>query len=245
MYILSPLLKKLVDSLNRSLAGYMLILWLIFSSVLPTIAVFVPENYKSFFTLNNDFNLNFIGGYLGYFLLGYYLFKLDKKLSKKLLIIIIVIDTAIISLGTWYFTLKLGTYPEHFLSYPKIFMLVLSASVFLLVKELLSDKHLHGPVLSIINFLASISFGVYLLHNLIVDFISNIINLWPASSLFNLVLCYFIVLIASFLCIIVLASFKPTCFIFTGLTYDAACKTCNIQFLIRSTVKKLDTARNK
>jgi len=234
LYILSPILKKLVDSMTKNIVIYMFALWLLFSSVIPTVATFVPDRYRPLVTLNQEYNLNFIGGYLGYFILGYYLFKMTKRISKKFLALIIVLDVILISVGTWYMTMKLGPYPEHFLSYPKVFMLILSVSVFLLVKELLMDKTIPNIIINIISFFASISFGIYLVHNLFVDYISNFIPLWPADSLYDLLLCYVIVLLASIVCIVLLASCKLTCFIFAGLPYKTACRTCNIQFFLGS-----------
>ncbi|MGR5959309.1 acyltransferase [Bacillus cereus] len=59
LYILSPLLKKMVDALSKELIKYMLILWFIVSSLLPTIAVLVPNELKPIFTLYPNFDMNF------------------------------------------------------------------------------------------------------------------------------------------------------------------------------------------
>ena len=232
LYLLSPLLKKLVDVLSKDLAIYMIGLWVVFSSLLPTFQSLVPARYSTLFTLNVNYNLNFFSGYLGYFIIGYYLLKLQKKISKRVLAIVIAVDMTIICTGTWYKTIASGQYNETFKSYSRIFTLVLSIAVFLLVKELLREKQLGKRMFSIVSYLSAISFGVYLVHNLIIDFMGRV-GVFDASSMPKLVLMFLIALITSILCITVLTSIKPFSYIFTGVSYSSACKTCNIKFLFR------------
>ncbi len=237
LYILSPLLKKLVDSLTNQLVIYMMALWLFFSSLLPTAAALAPARFRPLLTLNASYNLNFMSGYIGYFLAGYFLMRLEKRFSVKLLSGIIILDTVLISLGTWYKTAQLGEYSEVFKSYSKIFTLVLSVSIFLLMKELLRGRSLTGRLKGVIGTMSALSFGVYLLHNLLVDLISRLVKLWPAASLTVLFLSYAVVLVLTTLCIVVLASIKPICFAFTGLTFKNACEACNLQFFFRKIFK--------
>ncbi len=233
LYLLSPLLKKLVDALSRDLVRYLLLLWVIFASFLPTLTALLPAPYQSLFAINPSYNLNFLNGYLGYFILGYYLFKNEKHYSKKLLAGIILLDTVIISLGTWLKTSQIGQYSEIFKSYTRIFTLILSVAIFLFVKELLRDRALSPRWSGIVNVLSAASFGIYLVHNLLVDLISRIIKLWPAQSLLVLFGGFLAVLIVSLGCMIVAASLKPFCFIFTGLTYKKACESMNLQYFFK------------
>lgn len=231
LYLLSPILKRLVDAMNESLGRYMFVLWIVFSSVLPTIASFLPVKYQTMFQLSPDFNMNFMNGYLGYFLIGYYLFIYDKKISKKLLTGVIIIDTAVISLGTWWKTVETDSYSEVFKTYPRLFILILSIAVFMYIKSLMEERHLPPLGSGILQVLSMTSFGIYLMHNLIVDFVSSFMtNLWPADSVFVLFFWYTVILLASLGLTIMLSSWKLTCFIFTGMSYKEACQTCNIQY---------------
>lgn len=83
LYILSPLLKRLVNTITKELAIYLLSLWVVFSSILPTIVMLAPQKFQSLFILNPAYNLNFMNGYLGYFIAGYYVFIYEKRVSKK------------------------------------------------------------------------------------------------------------------------------------------------------------------
>lgn len=49
----------MVDSLSSDLVKYMLILWFVTNSLLPTIAGFVPDKLKPIFTLYADFDMYF------------------------------------------------------------------------------------------------------------------------------------------------------------------------------------------
>ena len=98
LYLISPILKTLVDTMSSKLFKYCLVLWFVFSSVFPTLAALVPGTVRPLFVLSKEFSLNFINGYIGYFLLGYYLLNYNKKISIKLLSLIIVLDTAGISI---------------------------------------------------------------------------------------------------------------------------------------------------
>lgn len=233
LYLLSPILKKLVDAMTESLVKYIFVIWVVFSSVLPTAASFLPAKYQPMLRLNPEFNLNFMSGYLGYFLIGYYLFIYSRPVSKKLLVGIIAIDAAVISAGTWWKTTETGSYSEMFKSYSGLFVLILSIAVFLLAKEVMAEHQLPAPASWILQVLSLTSFGVYLVHNLGVHFVSAyIVNLWPASSISVLLLWYLAIVLASLACIILLASCRLTCFIFTGMPYKDACETCNIQYFL-------------
>jgi surface polysaccharide O-acyltransferase-like enzyme len=232
IYLLSPILKKLVDALTKNLALYMITIWLVFSSVLPTLVSLIPVKFQSLLVLNSSYDLNLMNGFLGYFLLGFFLFNYDKNISKRLLIAIIIIDTVLISLGTWWVTSQNGVYMELFKGYSRLFVLILSVAVFLLVKELLAGHRLSHKISAVVTVLSSLSFGVYLLHNIIVSLISNIVILSPANSFFVLFTCYIIILLVSVLIMILLASSKLTCFAFTGLNYKNAKQTCNIQYFL-------------
>lgn len=234
LYVLSPLIKKMLDALTRDLAKYLLLIWLLFSSVLPTVTAFLPQKYHSFLTLNPAYNLNFMGGYLGYFIAGYFLAAGRRRLSKKLLMGIIGVDILIISIGTWVKTSELNQYSEFYKGYSRLFTLVLSIALFLLVREFFRNRRLSGKASGIVSFLSQISFGVYLLHNLVVDFISRkIMGLWPAESIGALLMAYVVILLITIVIVVLLASFKFTCFAFTGVTYANACKSCNFQYLFR------------
>lgn len=239
LYILSPILKKLVDALSENLMGYLLTVWFCVSSLFPTLAALLPKPFQNLFIFHSQYHLNVMTGYVGYFILGYVLFKLDKPFSKGLLTAIIIVDTLLISVGTWFKTLEVGQYSEVFKSYSKVFTLILSVALFLLVKELFRKRPLSRGSSTLVNLLSSASFGVYLLHNLLVSFMSRWFKLWPSQSLLSLLGCFLTVLVLSLFCIITAASIKPLCYVFTGQSFRSASETMNFQFMFRKIKSKL------
>ena len=220
LYILSPFIKRLVDSLTRGGALYLVGLWAFFSVLLPTIAAFVPGPYSAIFILDPKYNLSIMAGYAGYFVLGYYLMKMQRPIAKKWLGLVILGDTAAMTLGTWWKTTDAGPYSEVFKTYIQLFTVVMSVALFLLFKEWLRERCLRPVFAAGVQVLAPLAFGVYLVHNLLVDLISRLTGWSPAGSIPILIAYYVVVLAASVAVAVVLSAVKPLCWIFTGQRYS-------------------------
>ncbi|WP_255294483.1 hypothetical protein [Bacillus cereus] len=82
-----------------------------------------------------------------------------------------------------------------------------------------------------IQVLSAFSFVVYLMHNLVVVYIGNKLNLWPAQSIVMLLAAFIIITVITMIAIIIFASMKITCYPLTGMSFSEASRTCNIQFL--------------
>lgn len=129
----------------------------------------LPVPYKNFFLLSNDWRL--VGGYLGYFLLGYALYKWQPKLSTSQLALISLALIALISAATWAVTMHTGVYDERFKGYTTFLMVLLSASLFLLCKSV--GEKLPSWLAWVAETLSPLTYGVYLIHNLIVLVITD------------------------------------------------------------------------
>jgi len=221
LYILSPFIKKLIDSLSRDLVVYLLAIWLFFSCLLPTVALFLPASYRPIVTLDPKYDLTFVAGYAGYFIVGYYLMQMKRVVSTRLVASVAGAAVVCITLGTWWKTNALGHYVEIFKTYTGIFVVVLSCALFLLVKEWLRRRRLGRVAGTVVGYLAPLAFGVYLVHNLLVDRLSRWIHWWPASSVQVVIASYVVVLAASIAVIFVLSRLKPLSYVFTGQVYGS------------------------
>jgi surface polysaccharide O-acyltransferase-like enzyme len=219
LYILSPLIKRLVDSLSREAAIYLMALWVFFSCILPTVASFAPQSLRPIFTLDSRYDLSVMAGYAGYFVAGYYLMRLRRPVPKKWLAAVIGVDLVAISLGTWGKTAQLGAYSELFKTYTHLFTVVMSCALFLLCKELARDRALGKVAATAVGMLTPIAFGVYLVHNLLVDLFSRLTDWSPAGSIPLMVAYYLVVLVASVALIAALAAIRPLCWVLTGQRY--------------------------
>jgi surface polysaccharide O-acyltransferase-like enzyme len=234
MYLISPMLKKMVDGLSDAHWNYMMALWVVLTLGLYTVRTFVPAEYELVFTEHWTLNLNMIGGYLGYFLLGAYLERWERLPSRKILVVIIAATLAVSVLGTRWDTYTKLMYLDRFTNYLTLFTFLLSAAIFLLAKSCLRGKEEKGKLLPL---LSGVSFAVYLLHPLAIGAGEKLWTLLfdtmgPATVLQQLGF-YAAITLVCILSAVILASIPGVCYLFTGQTYATACKSCNLQALFR------------
>lgn len=229
IYLLSPMLKKMTDGLTPNHWHYMMSLWIICTLGLYTVHSFVPEEWQLTFTAHWTLNLNVVGGYLGYFLLGAYLERLEKIPPKKILIAMIAVMIVISVVGTRWDTYAHAAYSDRFTNYMSLFTFVLSSSIFLLAKSCLRHKEETGKVLPL---LSGVSFCVYMIHPLVIELIGHIwsrtTGLTDPITIVQQLVLYSCIALTCIFGAVVLASIKPLCYLFTGQSFAQASKTCNL-----------------
>lgn len=234
MYLISPMLKKMADGLTDAHWNYMMALWVILTLGLYTIRTFVPAEYELVFTEHWTLNLNMIGGYLGYFLLGAYLERWERLPSRKVLVTVIAATLAVSVLGTRWDTYTKSMYLDRFTNYLTLFTFLLSAAIFLLCKSCLRGKEEKGRLLPL---LSGVSFAVYLIHPLAIKVGEKlwtlVLGTLGPSTVPQQLVFFSLVTLFCIAAAMVLASIPGVCYLFTGQTYAAACKSCNLQALLR------------
>ncbi len=170
MYLISPALKVFVDNAKEGTVKYILILWLIQLLSLTLGGILKEQNQLALANVNIINNIGFISGYLGYFLLGWYLFNNDVNISSRWLFVIAVGAVVFIAVGTVHITEYNGYYTETYKSYRSIFVAVLACAVFLILNRI---KKVPDKLLPVISMLSSVSYGVYLSHNVIIDLLNK------------------------------------------------------------------------
>lgn len=229
MYLLSPMLKMMTDHLTQAHWNYMMALWIICTLGLYTLRSFVPDAWVSVFSVHWTLNLDLIGGYLGYFLLGAYLERLKRIPSKKILAAAIVVMLAISILGTRWDTYSHMVYSDRFTNYLSLFTFLLSAAIFLFAKSCLRGKEKTGKLLPM---LSGVSFCVYLLHPLALgaakQLWSHFTGLATLASIGQQLFLYLCVALFCITASVILSSIKPLCYLFSGQTFSAACKSSNL-----------------
>ena len=106
IYLVSPLLKKMTDGLSEAHWNYLVGLWLIATIGMDTLCDLAPAGpWQSALTVHWTLNLDFVGGYLGYFLLGARLARLQKLPRRGTLWGVTAASFAVIAAGTfWLYT---------------------------------------------------------------------------------------------------------------------------------------------
>jgi surface polysaccharide O-acyltransferase-like enzyme len=155
LYLISPLISPWLEKASKREIEFVLLLWIV-TLLYPLISSYliVDETPKGI--------LNSFSGYAGYYLLGYYLRKYSPKANWTIQVLMIVVPVIICGI-----TLVKGNEVDFYRQfwYLSVFVVVMAAGWFLLLKDLSSGKR--AAALSSNGFLKTISnlcFGTYLIH---------------------------------------------------------------------------------
>lgn len=166
VYVAIPFLKKIVDG---GLTKYLLCLWLVFGIALTGVdrgALFGERFFfLDYYVMRFSFSMNFVG----YFVLGYYLYR-EAALSKKMRQLIYalgIIGYMGMVVGTYFLSLQRGGLHEFF--YDNLFILNVftSVAVFVLFRSTPPESFCrrNEPKMSrLITTCSDLSLGVYLIH---------------------------------------------------------------------------------
>ena len=233
MYLLAPLLKEMADGLTPVLWRYLLGLWFVLVLGLRTLRAFLPEGiWRTALTEHGSFNLIFVGGYLGYFLLGAALERMEHLPSRRTLWAAAGILYILIAAGTAWRTYSSGVYDETFKSYLNPFAALFSVVLFLLARSYLSQRE-SGRVLT---YFSGISFGVYLAHPKAINLMQH---LWyvllhdTVDTIPDQVLLYLAILAGCVVGVSIAASIPVVCYLLTGQRFSAARRESSLLALFR------------
>lgn len=159
LYLIAPILTKWIISSKIIEIEYFLLIWLftLFITVFP------------FF--NMSVNLSYFSGFIGYFILGYYLTnkKIDRIISLRLSVLLIIAGGSITIIGNYFFKDRLV---EDYLT-PNI--MILSVGMFLFIKNFTMPKVLMNN--KVILKISKYSFGIYLIHVLFISILDRIFGI--------------------------------------------------------------------
>lgn len=202
---------------------------IILISIYKTVCVFLPPKIMDSFGFDLFDRLFLFSGYIGFFLLGYFIHMTQRHFSNHGLLIVAVADYALIVFDTWRQSAQAGIYTSRIQDQNLFFMGLLAVCIFLLCKQnYIRLKSKKGEF--IIRWLSSLSYGVYLLHGLILTLLPLYgINLcfWQ-DALIGLAITTIVCIVSIF----ILSSIRPLCFVCIGIPYKTACQSSNIKALI-------------
>ena len=168
LYLVAPIISKWLDSASKREVELYLLLWVI-TLCFPILKLFVGINE------GNTGVLYYFSGYIGYFILGYYLKKYPESISlKKLIIPDIIAILAPIAFKVMH--IEIDFYSMFW--YLSIFVALLCTTIYVLISKIKIKKR--GGIVELIS---NLSFGIYLIHIAVMrffiwelDFIININN---------------------------------------------------------------------
>lgn len=188
LYLVVPILRKIAES--KELTKLFLILALIFTAVIPMIQLilgFFPA--ESAVTINsvlssvvNNFHIKLPLGYAGYFVLGYALNKYDISKRLEYIIYALGISGALATIiATSVRAAQTNTPYTGFYEYTTPNVAAMAIAVFVLFKKHYRVKNADSILQKLIHAVSRYSFGVYLMHLAVIEFINLNLHITPAS----------------------------------------------------------------
>ena len=220
IYIISPVIYGGIKNLDK--AGHILVISLISLVSLRTIVqILLPDHLDTLLNIDLLSKIEFFGGHLCTFILGYYLGNIKKNIPNSLLIFSAVSLLLIITLGTYWFTIKNGFYDQTFQNQASGFEIILASLIFLIFKQ-----NFNYPCKRIdFKPMVTLTFAIYFIHMPLID-ILNRTSVRNTTFVDTLVITVSLFVI-SYLIMKTATSIKPICFVFTGLSFNKASKSCN------------------
>jgi surface polysaccharide O-acyltransferase-like enzyme len=165
IYLFIPILSKWVQNASEKEILYFIFIWIF--------TLFIDQPIFSRFKINID--LTYFSGFIGYVVLGYYLsikqFTYSKRMLNLISLSLIIIGGSITIVGTYFLSLENNNFAGYFYNYSALNVLMVSVGLFLFFKNL----EISNPiVLKTSNFISKYSYGIYLVHVLVLRFMGAI-----------------------------------------------------------------------
>lgn len=199
LYVMTPVLKELVNNSSEKVMKYWMVIMFVFAFCIPVLELINPFN-EIFGGNIGSLNLGLLGGgYIFYYVLGHYLN--DKWLSKKQRIVCYVLGIAgfIFTLvHTGIASYVKGEETVYFRDNLTPNVLFMSVAIFIFVKQKFRDVQLKEKNKKVIFVLSKYSFGIYLVHELILSNIDGL-NITVFSPVLTIIVLFTITSVLSFL----------------------------------------------
>ncbi|KGE15070.1 acyltransferase [Sphingobacterium deserti] len=179
IYIAVPFLRILVAYATKREMLLLLLFWLL--------SLIIME--KTYYAYVPKIDLTFFYGYAGYMILGHYLAKEKVNIPTSLLVLLIIAIGMMNTCWTFYLSQSSHSFSPAFYNYLGLNNAILAAVVFLLFKKLVTQ-----PLPFAIEQVDRLSFGIYLIHIIVLNYVHPLI---PFSTALKIPLATVITILAS------------------------------------------------
>lgn len=200
LYMIVPIVKPWINQLNRRQIEYFLLLFLIFNSMYCIVSGMDYWICSLISEFCGKLSINIVGGFLGYFVLGYYLNTYDiTPVVRKVLYCVGGIAVILCIMCTVIYSRHIGIPVELFWNYCGIFVVLWSTSVFVFFKY-----NLNRVLGNWWNKIEDCTFGIYACH---VFFMSELWRRGIDIYIFGCVISIPVIVIMTFACSLVFVYF--------------------------------------
>lgn len=170
LYALVPVLRSYLEKTDKKNIQYLLYLVGIFQIAKTTIVILLDSSLVNRFV--ELFGIVELTGYLGYFIWGYYIvhFGITKNI-RTLLYVLVPLALVVNYVVSMHMSLKAGAYNPGIYSGFCIFTFIEVSALFVAVKEICNKVKINKTVGKVLKSVSADSFGVYLLHMMIIDYL--------------------------------------------------------------------------
>jgi len=164
LYLTFPFISKWTKVAVEKEYIYFLALWVIFLFVGPYLS-----------DSDTSFDFSFFSGYLGYIIMGNFLFKINRKINGLLLITFFLVGFLFTAIRTYFISIQENLNNETYMDNLSINIALMSFCVYLFFKN--KQYFIHPILRRLIDIICVNSYGIYLSHLLILN-----IFLWMGLS---------------------------------------------------------------
>ena len=194
LYAIQPLLKLIMDKSNNVVKIILLTVWIILS-----LASMINPYVAKFFT---------IFSYIGYFIIGKYLYDFIKKYDlRKYNISLVLIMIICFSISIWMnysLSIKLNQFYNLFFAYRTPFIMISSFALYVLI----ISNYRKDSLNKFITGLSDLSLGVYLIHGIFLDVTVKIFIYSSINSLIGIPVFTVIIFVLSIISTIIIKKIK-------------------------------------
>ena len=184
IYIIQPLLRVMLNKLNKPIKYCLLIVWISLSILGVMGIIHLPSIFSTI-------------THVGYFIMGKYLYDFAKNNDLRkysiLLIIVIVICVGLSVYLNYTTSIERNHFFKGYLGYRTPFLILSSFAFYLLVLANFKKQSISKKVM----ILSEVSLGVYLIHGIFLDITKKIFDYFLINSLIGIPIFAFIILVVS------------------------------------------------
>lgn len=174
LYLISPFLRKIVLHATDKDLKYLLGLWFASSILYLSIQQIIPLINPALPTYIHILNIPFVFGLSGYYILGYYLNQ--HTFSKKVKILLYTcapIAFLMTAFGTYFLSTHQGSLNESLYNHFSLPTFIISVALFIFVKDIDWTKHLTESFKHFLGLISNSTFGIYLIHIIVLINVTN------------------------------------------------------------------------
>lgn len=198
MYLVIPFLKKTVQNLKQKEILVFLIIWAVISFIYPTLQWMYTDSGNGYLEISFLEN-NYFMGYVGYFVLGYYLSKYElKKASKKIIHVLGFLSAISVPALTYLISVDKLALDERFYDNFFVTSLFMAISVYIYMKDINWSDILNVKMRVLVSSLSEATFGIYLSHVVVYVFGLYKLGLSIYENSFSIIPMYVILLLFNY-----------------------------------------------